>query len=478
MAFNSDSLKKLLLGQQVEQMQNANAGMQQQAQQYGQSGGILQNLLMGGAVGARSVPSPRTELGQIMQGAANTYGNYAGNQYANQFKNELTNVMTMQADPVMKAQALAGTIAKYGQDPKDYAVFFQSLNQQMQNAPVPFLNPQTGQPVLNQQGSPISVPRNAKFQPSVGASQLDIEGLTPQQLAQGRSLARTLYGVGGADKGVQAIYDEMKSGKSVDQIQDEIRQAGQSPEFTGAFRGAVQAITIDKPEIFSQKAMDNVDDLINAGKKDQAFEQIKLLARKSAGAEEVKTINGTERTVKLLDEIQGDLNKLEQAGVNTNIFTGKIEQIAGRLGVVRDPELRKVANKILAAIQSYRRSMSGAAFSIPESAEYASLFPGIDKIANFNSANIAGLRDVMSGNLDNFYALSMGPQNYEALKQIVGNQQVNQGVDTSVYGGNPPPTVNVSGGSARVRVKDRNGNIGTIPESQLQDALAQGYQRA
>jgi hypothetical protein len=48
------------------------------------------------------------------------------------------------------------------------------------------------------------------------------------------------------------------------------------------------------------------------------------------------------------------------------------------------------------------------------------MFPSIGRTANFNTATINGLKEVMSGDLDNFYSLSMGNENYSKL---FGNTQ-------------------------------------------------------
>ena len=52
--------------------------------------------------------------------------------------------------------------------------------------------------------------------------------------------------------------------------------------------------------------------------------------------------------------------------------------MAKAIGTVADPELRKIATKIASAIQTYRRFMSGVAFSVPESKEYSAMFPSAE----------------------------------------------------------------------------------------------------
>jgi hypothetical protein len=262
------------------------------------------------------------------------------------------------------------------------------------------------------------------------------EGLTSEQQLLARALSRKIYGVRGAEFGLPAIYEEMRKGQSIDQIEDTLRYAGQSKEFVGPVREAAQSILINTSADKAQTSMDYIDDMVQKGNVEGAKQQLKRLARAQSGVDDQRTIQGKERTVKLMDEIQGDLNKLESAGVNTNIFTGTAEQVAAKVGTVKNPELRKVATKIAAAVQNYRRSMTGVQFGMPENKEYQLMFPQIGRTANFNTANINALREVMQGDLDNFYALSMGEESYQKLfgdgtkkvnpdeKQEQGQQQV------------------------------------------------------
>ena len=59
--------------------------------------------------------------------------------------------------------------------------------------------------------------------------------------------------------------------------------------------------------------------------------------------------------------------------------------------------------------------MSGAQFSVPESKDYVKVFPSISKTSEFNTANINAITGVFGGDLDSFYSLSMGNDNYTKL---------------------------------------------------------------
>ena len=212
-------------------------------------------------------------------------------------------------------------------------------------------------------------------------------------------------------------FESMRQGKSIDQIEDELRFSGQSAEFTGPVRNAVQSIMINAPEGKGQVAMDFIDDLVSSGDTEGAKNQIKRLARAQAGTAESKNVAGKERTLGLLDEIQDDIATLEAQGINTNIFSGTAEQVAGKIGKVREPGLRELATKIATGVQNYRRSMSGVAFSVPESKDYERIFPSVSKTGALNTANINALKDVISGDLESFYSLAMGNKTYKDLFQ-------------------------------------------------------------
>lgn len=245
--------------------------------------------------------------------------------------------------------------------------------------------------------------------------------LSAEQEVKARALSQRLFKTRGMEKSLPSIVRLMKDGKSVDEIEDIIRFSSQSEEFTGAYRSAASEILIDKSDTAIRNTFDVLDDEISKGNVTGVKSKLKRLARKSAGTTQSAQISGKERTVEFLGEIQENLDGLAASGIDTNIFSGTIEEINAKIGRVAEPELRKVATKIKTAIMNYRRAMSGAAFSVPESAEYTAVFPSISKTADFNAANISALSETFQGDLDSFYGLSMGPENY---KQLFGEVDV------------------------------------------------------
>jgi hypothetical protein len=281
-----------------------------------------------------------------------------------------------------------------------------------QKIPVSLVDTKTGE--IKEVGS---IPHGSKIyqKEKEKTSSEELEALSPGMQTQAWNLARK-YGTGrNMEKVVPSIAKSLAQGKTIDEIDDEMRMGSQSAQFANEFRGATQSILIGEPNSISDKAMDYIDDELSSGNIDGAKFAIKKLARDKAGADVSKSILGKERTVEFINEIQGDLDLLEKNGINTDIFSGTFENMNKKIGYVNNPELRKVATKIALAIQNYRRSMSGAAFSIPESEEYKAVFPSISSTAGLNRAQIDAIRETFQGDLDNFYSLSMGKNNYDKL---------------------------------------------------------------
>ncbi len=243
--------------------------------------------------------------------------------------------------------------------------------------------------------------------------------LTPEQKSQAGKLARELYGTirteAQIEQFIKPIEDRMRAGENIDEIADSLRFAGQSVAFTGAIRDAAQQITADWSEKKTQNAFDKLDDLLSKDNIVAVQDYLRKLALDDTGAEQAKMIMGQERTVEFLEEIAADLKDFEDKGGDTNIFTGTLEEASSKVGLVKEPALRKVAVKIIAARQKYRRSMTGVAFSPGENLEYDKVFPNINKVAEFNTAVIAGLQEAFEGDVDFFYGHKMGHDAYEAI---------------------------------------------------------------
>src|SRR3990167_9818783 len=133
--------------------------------------------------------------------------------------------------------------------------------------------PETARRLLEASG--IKIPKRPRtfsieglgefYQTGTGRNIGDVSDLTPEQQLQGRALARKIYGVRGAEYGLPSVYEEMRGGKSIDQIEDSLRYAGQSKEFSGSVRDATQTIMMKAGNEQTQRTMDYIDDYLSKG---------------------------------------------------------------------------------------------------------------------------------------------------------------------------------------------------------------------
>lgn len=262
----------------------------------------------------------------------------------------------------------------------------------------------------------MSNPRYKRNQVSAGGG----EGgeLTDRQKLEAKNLAVEIFGKrAGADpENIGLIESQLRSGLTLDDIRDNLITSSFSGDLSGLWRDAATASVTNITGVENrQSRIDEIDRSLQAGNQQRAVELIKRAALESAPAEASKNIEGKERTVQFLNEIRDDLQTYVDGNGDTNIFTGKMEDIAAKVGTVKDAELRKIATKIETAIQTYRRNMSGTAFTETEAREYKKIFPSIDKINNFNTANIDALVETFGGDVDHFYDKRIGTEAYEEL---------------------------------------------------------------
>ena len=275
-----------------------------------------------------------------------------------------------------------------------------------------------GKTGVNSQGVAYDVPSYVKK--VMGNLEKSVDsGLSPEQELQAASVAKEIFGVRGASKpeNIKKVTDLMDKGYTADKIQDMLKYSGQSELMSGAYRDAATSVT--STQSFSKEEreflMDGLDRLLENNNVLAAKELLKKSSIDSLGTEEAKTFRGKERTVEFINEIWNDLKLYEEEGGNTNIFTGTIEQIANKVGNTTDPDLVKIGTKISMALQQYRRSMTGVAFSPGESAEYEKIFPNIKKVKNFNRANIEALKTAFGGDLEYIYKKQMGSNAYDEI---------------------------------------------------------------
>ena len=266
-----------------------------------------------------------------------------------------------------------------------------------------------------------------------------VQELSAEDISAVNKLAKDTYGAStiktkdGYANFVEPLLERRRAGETIDDIADDLRWQGQSLEFTGHIRDAAQQITSKLSAPKTEIIFDKIDDLV--GREDQGAlrDYLKKTAIDAAGMEQGKQIMGQERTVEFLDEIFDDLKAFEDGGGDTNIFTGTMEEINRKAGLVKEPELRKIAVKVTKARQQYRRAMTGVAFSPGENLEYDKIFPDINKTAEFNTAVIKGLQETFRGDVDFFYGFQMGKEAYDEIFKGKTSQINDELTDEEAY---------------------------------------------
>lgn len=110
-----------------------------------------------------------------------------------------------------------------------------------------------------------------------------------------------------------------------------------------------------------------------------------------------------------LKDMRDALTEFRDAGGNTNIFKGGVDAIQTKIGALAtDPKYAAIATRLNSAFQQYRQNMTGAAFGVAESAEYASVLPSAGNTFALNMAKIDGAEAYLNSVVNN------------TLKQTVG----------------------------------------------------------
>ncbi len=127
---------------------------------------------------------------------------------------------------------------------------------------------------------------------------------------------------------------------------------------------------------------------------------INKISDQLATAEEKAQFNAKQRAIPAAESLKEKLNAFALGGGDTGLLKGTAENIEAKLGKVKDPALRALATELKIAFQTYRKDMSGAAFSNAESADYESVNPTSKKDLNLNLAILDGMISSFKNGVD------------------------------------------------------------------------------
>lgn len=106
------------------------------------------------------------------------------------------------------------------------------------------------------------------------------------------------------------------------------------------------------------------------------------------------------KAIPVAEDLKVKLQAYVDAHGDMGLLKGTAENIEAKLGKVEDPALRALATELKIAFQAYRKDMSGAAFSVSESADYESVNPTSKKTLALNLAILDGMISSFKSNVD------------------------------------------------------------------------------
>lgn len=183
----------------------------------------------------------------------------------------------------------------------------------------------------------------------------------------------------------------------------------------GTLAAAFNNALLGLPANAQKQAMATFNSYVQAGNTAAAKDYIVRIAVTGLPAAEQSQAIGRSQALSALTDIQGLLDQAKAKNVNTNILTGNIVNIAQKLGTTNNPDLTYIGSRIQQQLQTYRRAMTGVAFSPQESAEYAKIFPSVTNTDTLNTSKISALVDGLDSNNRAQIAFAIGDANYDAI---------------------------------------------------------------
>lgn len=173
----------------------------------------------------------------------------------------------------------------------------------------------------------------------------------------------------------------------------------------------------------SKRSAAQLANLANTGDYSSLLVALKQQALKGMPAADKTEVIKADKQILSADRMANALQSYVAAGGDMNFLKGKSDDIAtyfGKLAV--DPKYKSLGVELKSAFQQYRVDMTGAAFGAAESADYASVVPTKDKELDLNLSTLNGLKNYMTGKVDDAYTIALG-EGYQNVKSLAGQKQ-------------------------------------------------------
>lgn len=179
----------------------------------------------------------------------------------------------------------------------------------------------------------------------------------------------------------------------------------------------------------SKRAAAQLANLATTGDYQSLLVALKQQALKGMPAADKTEVIKADKQILSADRMSNALQAYVSAGGDMNFLKGKQDDIAtyfGKLAV--DPKYKALGIELTSAFQQYRQDMTGAAFGAAESREYSSVVPTKDKELDLNLATLNGLKNYMTGKVDDAYTIALG-EGYQNVKSLAGQKQAETQAD-------------------------------------------------
>jgi len=158
------------------------------------------------------------------------------------------------------------------------------------------------------------------------------------------------------------------------------------------FAATIDTVANMEGSVAGKKAVkDQLTSYINAGDYVSAYNQISNSIEQGLTGESKQRFSNAKTDYQVMSGLKDSIEKYAAMGGDTNILKGTADKIQRRLGVLAtDPKYAEIATELIREFQTYRNTMTGAAFGAGESREYAAVNPTSGKTLDLNIATIDG----------------------------------------------------------------------------------------
>lgn len=187
-----------------------------------------------------------------------------------------------------------------------------------------------------------------------------------------------------------------------------------APE-NGGYQGAMENALVGMPVSQAKVVRGQVDRELRDGDYQGARETIVRSVTQNAPTDQKNQALARLNAINDLTEVKSLLNTYVTRSGDTSILSGSIQKAAEYIGQLGDKDLAFIGNRINQALQSYRRNMTGVAFSAAEASQYKNIFPDISNVNDLNTVKINSLLDAFNSQQKTYIGSYIGDSNYDKI---------------------------------------------------------------